>query len=216
MTGLKLGALKKEWLAPSLLGSKTYSYHIESRQWLNLIHKSRKRLSVSTVSSRNDEDVLAELSTTTDLSSPEDMTSDQGSPNTSRDISDNVFDDDDSFFGSDNDTPQSRQRSVSRLSLGHSLSASHLMTVAESGALVLPERRRNDSLNEAFFEKPSILIHTRPRGYSDTRSILRDQKVDKSLVNESSLPKEKTLRKTKSGSLIGDQSNPPCPANPVR
>ena len=218
MTGLKLGALRKEWLAPSLLGIKTYLYHIESQRWLNLIRKSRQRLSVSTVSSEKDEDVLTELSTT-DISISEEMTSDQGSPPATRDTSDLAepsFEDDDPFYSSDNDMQQPRQRSVSRLSLGHSQSDSRLMTVAEASSLVLPERK--DSLNEAFCEKPSILFHTRSRGYSDTENTSRGEKVEKPLASGSPLSKKKSLNRAKSGSMIevGGLNNSASLANSVR
>ena len=198
--------MKKEWLAPALIGSDTYFSQITSTRWLKLIRRSQRRLSVSTISSGYDEDRLTELSTT-DISASEDTTSEKGIPATTRDTgghTDPFTEDDECLCNSDNQIvipQQSRQRSGSRLSMGRFASDSRLITVAECSSFVLPESvpEQLGSLNEAFLEKSDASPYCRQRGYSDSQSKER-----------------KSLPRSKSGSMIEVDLNSSGRKNSVR
>ena len=187
--------MKKDWLAPALIGSDAYLTQITSTRWLNLIRKSHDRSSVSSISSVYDDDKLTELSTT-DISIPEDTASEKGSPALTRDTAghnipptegDECFSDFDSLLTS---PQQSRQRSGSRLSMSRSYASdSRLMTVAECSSSLLPEQLGR--LNEAFLEKSDVSPYSRQRGYSDSQS-----------------REKKTIPRSKSGSMIGADLNP--------
>lgn len=200
LTGLKLGTLKKDWLAPALMGSDAYLTQITSTRWLNLIRKSHHRSSLSSISSVYDEDKLTELSTTdisiADISIAEDTASGKGSPALTRDTAGHnnpSTEGDECFSDFDNQCTspqQSRQRSGSRLPMGRSYASdSRLMTVAECSSSLLPEQL--GSLNEAFLEKSDASPYARQRGYSDSQS-----------------REKKTLPRSKSGSMIEADLNP--------
>lgn len=89
LTGLKLGCLQTEWLAPALMGSAVYSSHMASNQWWDLVRKAREsklmrtRVSSSYCSTlEDDEDSFVEE--TYRRISPRAETSEQDSPLTSK------------------------------------------------------------------------------------------------------------------------------------
>ena len=239
LAGLKLTTLRTEWLAPALLGSEKYSSHIALTRWLNLIRKSRHRLSISTLGSTHeaDEDIITELSAT-DVSVPEDMTSeaDSSGVETTRDnhsvdnLRNSTYDqaesnplvegreESQSWVDSNIplDYPQQRSRRRSDCRLAESVSDSHLMTVAELSDFILPERR--ESLNDAFLEKSNVSPRTRGFSYSCESSFSTSELLDMSMSAEAS-SKKKHLPRSKSNSLIeGDVMIPAASAgkNPVR
>lgn len=212
LTGLKLGTLRKDWLAPALMGSENYSSRILSTQWLNLIRRSQHRLSVSTIGSANEEDILTELSTT-DVSAQDDMTSEGESPRMTRSIvthelANTSVESDDFFLDYDNaiHPKQSRRWTRNRLPLAQSISDSRLRTVAECSRLILPESREN--LNEAFLEKTIMMSsHSRDRYYSDSHSFL--DKVENRPLDGPNPPKDRKslLPRSKSSSMIETDLN---------
>lgn len=211
--GLKLGTLKTEWLAPSLIGSHTYSSHIESTRWLNVIRKSRERLSVSTVSSEKEGDMLTELSIT-DVSLEENMTPEHessGAARSSGDYSDLSLEGLDPSLDADNHfsyAQQCRKRMTSRLS--KSQSDTRLMTVAEYSRILLP--KKEETLNEAFLEQDDTSPVPRPPGLSDTQRTSRKENVAKPL----NAVREKRLHsRSKSGSELNCSNSSPT-KNPVR
>ena len=213
--GLNLGRLKTEWLEPSLMDGDSFTSHISTTKWLNLIRRSRQRSFDATVPGGKDENTPLDVGPA-DRSSHDDMTSEGGSLGSSIIHGSSC----ESILTNIDENRSSPSITSVHKTLSQSVSDFRLLTVEECNGFPLPDNRLNH--DKAFLERSVMSSSAGQRRFSDiSETLFEDQVSQKS--NVSFVAGQKTnqsMFRSKSGSIIFGKmkgaSSTPIRKNPVR